>query len=131
MLKSGIYGKYKNIEYEITRDMEDNVLIITEDRNKIDETFKDQYNSGIFKKIVQPSELSECISITPYGIIEGEKLQILQERENQYQVGTGVSLIGSKLNLPRVDRDSWLGWVPKSDVILIEEKELVDPNDLV
>lgn len=70
------------------------------------------------------------VSITTYGIIQGEKVQILQERENHYQVGTGSLLVGSKINLPRVDRDTWLGLVPKSDVKLIEEKKPINPEAL-
>ncbi|MGG0658421.1 hypothetical protein [Rummeliibacillus pycnus] len=131
MLKRGIYGEYKNKEYEITKDMENNVIVITENRDKIDETFIDKYNNGLFRKIVKPNELSLCLRIKPYGMIDGEKVHILQEREDKYQIETADLLVGPKLNLPRVDRDSWLGWVPKTDVVLIEENEPVDPNDLV
>ncbi|MBZ5753248.1 MULTISPECIES: hypothetical protein [Metabacillus] len=130
MLKSGMYGKYRGIEYEITVDMDNNVKIMTEDKGKIDETFADTYNSGLYNKIVKPSELKDCVSIVPYGIIQGEKVQILQEKENKYQVATGSLLVGSNLNLPRVDRDTWLGWIPKSKVKLIEEKTIVNPEDL-
>jgi hypothetical protein len=130
MLKSGMYGKYRGIEYEITVDMDNNVKIMTEDKGKIDETFADTYNSGLYNKIVKPSELKDCVSIVPYGIIQGEKVQILQEKENKYQVATGSLLVGSNLNLPRVDRDTWLGWILKSKVKLIEEKTIVNPEDL-
>lgn len=125
-----MYGKYRGIEYEITVDMDNNVKIMTEDKGKIDETFADTYNSGLYNKIVKPSELKDCVSIVPYGIIQGEKVQILQEKENKYQVATGSLLVGSNLNLPRVDRDTWLGWIPKSKVKLIEEKTIVNPEDL-
>lgn len=131
MLKRGIYGKYKNKEYEITKDMENNIIIITEDIDKIDGTFIDKYNNGQFRKIVNPIELSDCLRIKSYGMMEGEKVHILQEKDGNYQVETGDLLVGPKLNLPRVDRDSWLGWIPKSDVALIEEKEPVNPNELL
>jgi len=85
--------------------------VITDDPTKIDETFEYSYNSGLYSKVVKPSELINCVSITTYGIIQGEKVQILQEREDRYQVGTGSLLVGSRINLPRVDRDTWLGWV--------------------
>ncbi|OCA90396.1 hypothetical protein A8F94_00420 [Bacillus sp. FJAT-27225] len=130
MLKSGIYGKYHGIEYEITVDMENNIMIMTEDKRKIDQTFEDKYNSGVYTKIVNSSELVDCVNITPFGIIQGEKLRILQANNNEYQVGTGSMLIGDKINLPRVDRDTRLGWVPKSEVKVIEEKISINPHEL-
>ncbi|WP_048824572.1 hypothetical protein [Bacillus sp. B-jedd] len=130
MLKSGIYGKYNGIEFEITTDMENNIMILTEDKSKIDHTFEDKYNSGVFTKIVKPSELVDCVNITHFGIIQGEKLRILQANSNEYQIGTGSILIGDKLNLPRVDRDTWLGWVPKSEVKVLEEKTSINPHKL-
>ncbi|WP_226542564.1 hypothetical protein [Bacillus carboniphilus] len=130
MIKSGLYGMYKDEEYEITIDMDDNVKIMTEDKSKIDHTFVDTYKSGLFTKIVNPTELVNCISIVTYGIIQGEKVQVLKEKENDYQVSTNSLLVASNLNLPRVDRDTWIGWISKSKVKLIEEKTSINPLDL-
>ena len=130
MLKSGIYGKYRGTEYEITVDMDNNIKIITEEKGKIDSTFEDLYNTGVYSKIVDPSELVDCVSIALYGIIQGEKVQILQKKGNEYQVAAFSLLIGNDLNLPRVDRDTWLGWVSKSKVKLMEEKTAINPEDL-
>ncbi|MGG0848370.1 hypothetical protein [Peribacillus simplex] len=104
--------------------------IITEDKFNIDATFEYNYNSGFYSKIVKPNELLDCVSIVPYGIIQEEKVQILKEKESQYQVATDSLLVGSNLNLTRVDRDTWLGWVSKSKVTLIEEKTPINPEDL-
>lgn len=131
MLKYGDYGKYRNKIYKITVDMDDNIFIMTRDSDKIDKSFKDPNNTGLFEKIVNANELTDCIRIKPYGILNGEKLEILKERENEYQVATSDLLIGTKLKLPRIDRDLWMGWVPKSDVTLIEDKKPFNPNDLV
>ncbi|WLR42588.1 hypothetical protein LC087_18200 [Bacillus carboniphilus] len=130
LIKSGLYGMYKDEEYEITIDMDDNVKIMTEDKSKIDHTFVDTYKSGLFTKIVNPTELVNCISIVTYGIIQGEKVQVLKEKENDYQVSTNSLLVASNLNLPRVDRDTWIGWISKSKVKLIEEKTSINPLDL-
>ncbi|MEK3980648.1 hypothetical protein MKY37_16600 [Psychrobacillus sp. FSL K6-2836] len=130
MLKKGLLGIYKGVEYRITVDMDNNLKIITDEKEKIDSTFEDTYQSGVYTKIVKPNELVDCVSIIPFGIIKGEKVQILQEKENKYQVATGSILVGSNLNLPRVDRDSWLGWVSKSEVTLIEEITPVNPEEL-
>lgn len=130
LLKSGLFGKYRGTQYEITVDMDNNVKINTEEKRKIESTFEDLYNSGVYSKKVNPSELVDCVRIALFGIVQGEKVQILKEKENEYQVATGSLLIGNDLNLPRVDRDTWLGWVPKSKVKLIEEKIAINPNNL-
>ncbi|WP_299091284.1 hypothetical protein [uncultured Metabacillus sp.] len=130
MLRSGIYATYRGTEYELTVDMDNNVKIMTDDKGKIDSTFEDTYNSGLYTKKVKPNELEDCVRIVPYGIIQGEKVQILKEKENQYQVATGSLLVGSYLNLPRVDRDTWVGWVSKNKIKLIEEKTPVNPENL-
>ncbi|AMW99391.1 hypothetical protein [Rummeliibacillus stabekisii] len=130
-MKRGIYGKYNNMEYKIIADMDDNILIMTKDRNKIDGSFKETKRGELFKKIVKPEDLSECINIVPYGLIDGDKVNIMQERDDKYQIETSNLLIGTKLNLPRVDRDSWLGWVPMNKVTLIEEKKPFNPFNLV
>lgn len=130
-MKYGVYGKYMNIEYEINKDEDNNIIIITEDKTEIDGTFKDTYNSGVFSKIVKPDELTECINIKPYGIIMDKKLEISNERENEFQIVTSDLLIGTQLNLQRVDRDEWKGWVSKLDVTFVEEKKPFNPFDLV
>lgn len=130
MLKKGLYGIYKGIEYRITVDMDDKLKIITDEKEKIDVTFEDTYHSGIYTKIVKPNELVDCVSIIPFGIIKGEKVQILQEKDNRYQVATGILQVGSILNLPRIDRDSWLGWVSKDEVKLFEEITPINQEDL-
>ncbi len=130
-MKRGIYGKYNNKEYKIIADMNDNILIMTEDKAKIDQTFKETNRGGIFKKIVEPQELSECVSIFSYCLIDDVKVNLIQEREYQYQIETSDLLIGIKLNLPRIDRDTWLGWIPKSNVTLIEERKPFNPLDLM
>lgn len=120
-----------NIEYEINKDEDNNIIIITEEKTEIDGTFKDTYNSGVFSKIVKPDELTECINIKPYGIIMDKKLEISNERENEFQIVTSDLLIGTQLNLQRVDRDEWKGcWVSKLDVTFVEEKKPFNPFDL-
>lgn len=128
LLKKGIYGKYQGMEYKITVDMDKNIIIMTKDKGKADKTFNYNNYSGVFKKIVQPHDLKDCVKIVPFGIIQDEEVQVLQEREHEYQVGTGDLLVGSKLKLPRIDRDAWLGLVPKDSVKLVEEKTPINPE---
>ena len=88
ILKKGLYGIYKEVEFRITVDMESNLKIMTYEKEKIDSTFEDTYQSGVYSKIVKAHELVDCVSVIPFGIIKGEKVQILQEKENKYQVAT-------------------------------------------
>lgn len=130
MLKKGLYGEHYGKEYKLTVDMERNIKVIAEDTDTIDETYVDTYNTGVYTKIVQAHELTNCVDYRYYGIMDGEKIDVFQEKEDQYQVGTGSFEIGTKLNLPRIDRDAWLGWVSKDRVQLIEEKTPIDPKML-
>ncbi|MFX3617454.1 MAG: hypothetical protein ACE3JK_07990 [Sporolactobacillus sp.] len=130
MRKSERYGKYRGIEYKIIRDMDNNVEIMTTDKGKTDETFEDTYNSGLYTKKVNPHDLEDCIRIVLHGLIDGERVRILKEKQSQYQIETRNLFIGSHLNIPRIDRDTWLGWVSKDEVKLVEEKSSINPEDL-
>ncbi|WP_336496164.1 hypothetical protein [Psychrobacillus sp. FJAT-51614] len=48
---------------------------MTDEKEKIDATFEDTYQSGVYTKIVIANELVNCVSIIPYGIIKGEKFK--------------------------------------------------------
>ncbi|MEN1967641.1 hypothetical protein WMZ97_06125 [Lentibacillus sp. N15] len=122
-------GKGQGTEYEITVDMDRNIKIMTKDKEKTDKTFNYYNNSGTFKKLVEPHELKDCVSITPYGIIQDERVRIAQEGGDKYQVSTGSILVGDKLKLSRVDRDHWLGWVPKDSVKLVEKEIAANPKE--
>ena len=113
----------------VTVDMDNNLKIMTDEKEKIDSTFEDTYQCGVYTKIVKPNEFVNCVSVIPFGIIKGEQVQILQEKENKSQVATGALLVGGKLNLPRIDRDSWLGLVSKSEVTLFEVITPINPED--
>ncbi|WP_123921888.1 hypothetical protein [Terribacillus saccharophilus] len=79
-------------------------------------------------RVVEPSELRDCVKIQVYGDIQGKKVEVLKERNDEYQVSTGSLLVGEDLKLPRIDRDAWLRRVPKSDVKLIEDIIPFDPS---
>ncbi len=59
-----------------------------------------------------------------------KKLEISNERENEFQIVTSDILIGTQLNLQRVDRDEWKGWASKLDVTFVEEEKPFNPFDL-
>ena len=46
MIRDGYYCIYKEKEYELNEDINDNLIILKEDSSKIDLTFIDEYNSS-------------------------------------------------------------------------------------
>ena len=53
MIKNGKYAYYKGNEYKFSRDADGYYIIITSDLKKTDCTFKDKYNTGVYKKYVK------------------------------------------------------------------------------
>ncbi|MEN1967633.1 hypothetical protein WMZ97_06080 [Lentibacillus sp. N15] len=79
-VRKGVYGKYQGMEYRIIVDMDHNIEVMTKDKGKIDNTFHDD-NSGLYTKRIDPYGLKDCVSITSYGIIQDEKVRVLQKRK--------------------------------------------------
>lgn len=125
MIKSGEYALYCGHEYTLSRDMSGNDIIITQNKEHIDDTFVDKYGGGVYSKIVELSQLDEIYSITVYGIVDGEKLLVLREKDGAYYVETSDCEIGDKLKLDRVDKYGYGGWIHSDDIEIIEEKNYI------
>ena len=125
MIKSGKYTSYCGNEYELNGDMNGNDIIITTNRNYIDDSFVDKYGGGVYTKIVELSQLDEIYAITTYGIVDGEKVLVLRESEGNYYVETSDCEIGDKLQLDRVDKYGYGGWIPSNNIQIVEEKHYI------
>lgn len=125
MIKNGRYAYYKGKEYKFNGDADGNYIIITSDLHKIDSTFKDKYNTGVFSKIVDLSELDEIYKVVTYGKVNGEKVAIIKEKQSEYLVSTSDCKIGEKLNLERVDKYGYEGWLPSNVVQVFEERHVI------
>jgi hypothetical protein len=125
MIKSGQYAIYGGNEYELNGDMNGNDIIITTNRNYIDDSFVDDGGSGVYTKIVELSQLDEIYSITVYGIVNGEKLLVCSERDGYYFVETSDCEISDKLQLDRVDKYGYGGWIPSESIQIVEEKHYI------
>ncbi len=124
MIKKGRFAWYKGYEYDLTRDMEGNYIIITEDKSIIDDTFIDEYNSGVFSKIISISELDRIYEINTYGIVQGQEVGIRKERDGEYLIFADHTL-AMKLGLERVDKYGYEGWISADKVeIVVEEEEI-------
>lgn len=62
-----------------------------------------------------------------YGEFNYTEYKLTKEM-NEYQISTGSLLVGEDLNLHRIHRDEWFGWVPKSEVKFTEERIPFDPS---
>ncbi len=79
----------------------------------------------MFSKIVDLLDLDEIYKIVTYGKVNEERVPIIKEKQGEYLVGTNDCKIGEKLNLERVDKYGYEGWISSNLVQIIEEKEVI------
>ena len=125
MIKNGKYAYYKGNEYKFSRDADGNYIIITSDIKKTDCTFKDKYNTGVYSKLVNISDVDEIYKIATYGKVNEERVSIIKEKNGEYLVSTNDCKIGEKLKLDRVDKYAYEGWLNSNIVKLDEEKQVI------
>lgn len=125
MIKNGKYACYKGNEFKFSKDADGNYIIITSDSQKTDPTFKDKYGTGVYSKIVDLSDLDAIYRITVYGNVSEERVSIIKEKNGEYLVSTNDCKIGEKLNLERVDKYGYEGWLSSNLVQIIEEKQVI------
>lgn len=65
----------------------------------IDATFVDEYNSGVYSKIISPNEIQEAYECRTYGLINGYKVSIRKELKDTFFVGIGDRKIADILGL--------------------------------
>lgn len=125
MIKNGQYAWYKGNEFELSEDVDDNRIIITEDKRIVDDTFEDTYHTGVFSKIIDLTELDKILRITTYGMINGDRVSIITEKDGGYLVGTSDCKMAEKLQLEPVDKYGYEGWLPEEAVQIFEEKQVI------
>jgi hypothetical protein len=125
MIKNGLFGIFNSIEYLISKDTHGNVLIITNDKSKIDSSFIDKFRSGTYSKKVNKEQIKEIYSIHTIGKVEDLKVNVEKELEDSYIVGTSNLQIAEKLGLERCDKYYHQGKILKKNIIVSEEKTQV------
>lgn len=122
MIRNGNYCIYNGIEYELSEDMDDNLIIFSENPSSLEEQgFIDQFNSGVYSKVVNTSELTKCYRITTKGKLNGKFVNISNENDNEYYVGTSNADIAKYIGAERTDKYYYEKWVPKERVEVFEE----------
>ena len=104
MIRNGDYCIYNNREYEFTRDMDGNLVIVSENSHMVKEGFIDKLRSGVYSKVVKPNELSNCYQVTSKGKITGEIVNVSKEDNDKYYLGTSNTKVAQKLGLERTDK---------------------------
>lgn len=133
-LKSGWFGIYKGNEYELTSDMDGNRIILTKNKNIVDNTFSYdyKYNSGIYRKIIDNAEIEYAYELNLYALVDGVKIGVMKETEDEYLVcafrNRQKQDIIEKYNLKEVERSVFEGWIPKKYVELLEERRELQYN---
>lgn len=125
MIKNGKYAWYRGNEFELSEDDKDNIIIVTEDKMIVDDTFEDRYHTGVYSKTVDLSELDEIYLVTTYAIIDEHKITIIKEYKEGYIIGTNNSELAELLHLERVDKYGYEGWVSANVVQIVEEKHSI------
>jgi hypothetical protein len=128
MIKKGYFGIYKGKEYKVTEDMDNNFLILTDDLSKITNDFVDTYGSGVYTKKVSQNELSEYYYIQPQANYMGGQFNVSpREVDGKVCLGTGDARLAEKLKFERTDKYYYEKWVPKEEVIIIEQRKDIQP----
>lgn len=122
MIRDGYYCIYKEKEYELNEDINDNLIILKEDSSKIDLTFIDEYKSGVYSKIVQEKELDEIYKINTIGQLGNLMINVEGETDDSYLVETSSFEIAQKLGLEQCDKYYHQGKILKGNIIIKEEK---------
>ena len=123
MIRNGDYCLYKNREYEFTRDMNGNLLIVSENPHLVKEGFVDKLRSGVYSKVVKPNELSNCYQVTTKGKINGEIVNVSKEDKDKYYIGTSNTKVAQKFWLKKTDKYYYDKWVPKNEVEIFEDRK--------
>lgn len=122
MVRNGIFCIYNGLEYQYSKNVQGDTLIITQDKSKIDSFFIDKYGSGVYSKKINIEEIKEIYEIYTFGKIGNLKVNIENELEDCYIVGTSNLQIAEKLGLKRCDKYYHQGKILKKDIIVTEEK---------
>lgn len=104
MIRNGLFGIYHGYEYEIVKNMYDDNYLITTDKRKIDNTFKDTYHTGVYRKKVNLQNLQEIYFIETIGFVDNIEVEILDEYEDMYCIRTYDETLIRRFRLKPTDK---------------------------
>jgi hypothetical protein len=125
-MHNGYYGIYKGKEYKVSKDQKGDSILLTSDKSKIDTSFFDKYNSGVYRKKINRDELTSYYSIDTYAMYKGFKLPVNRENTDSYYLVTDTA-IGEKIGFDMIEKGVYGKWIPKSEVNIIIDKKIIEP----
>ena len=64
-------------------------------------------------------------AIENHGIIGQNNVDVLKEKDDSFLVGTSDCTVGEILNLERVDKYGYEGWIKKNKITVVQEKKFI------
>ncbi|MBC2008876.1 hypothetical protein HCA54_02520 [Listeria welshimeri] len=128
MIKSGRYTIYNNKEYKLIGDREGNTLLLTKDKDQTDDSFEDTYNSGVYTKQINKTDLDEIYDIMTKAKYHGGIAQIIGEEGNKYFLATTDAKVAKNLNFEMTRPGEYGSWINKDEIEVFEEKKMLTNN---
>lgn len=122
----GTYGVYKGEVHRIGFRQDGKINLYPNSESEIDDTYIDEYNMGVYAKIIEPAELSEAYSLSSFAIYKGCKTDIAREVGDEYDLWVTDYEIAKKLGFDRCDKMAYNMMVKKTDVeeVIVEKRPL-------
>ena len=122
----GTYGIYKGEVHRIDFEAGGKISLYPNSESEIDDTYIDEYNIGVYSKVIDPSDLSEAYELKSYAEYKGYKLYIGGEFGDEYALFAPDHETEIKLNFYESNRGEYTLMVKKSDVKVTVEKTPID-----
>lgn len=121
-MENGTYGVYKGEAHKIGINKKGELLLFPNSDSEIDDTYFDEYNTGIYAKIIAPADLSEVYRSSSYAEYKGHKTYIARELDDEYELCVNDHEIAKELGFSRYDKYDHNMMVKKDEVNVIIEK---------
>lgn len=125
MYKSGDFAMFNNKEYEFYLNEDNTCNLVTDDPSSVNDGFlKDNLTNRYVKK-VDISSIQEAYTIVMIGKYNNMELNIHKEKDGLYLIGTTDAKIANQLNLERVDKYYYQGWISSKKLTVTLQKEMI------
>jgi hypothetical protein len=122
-MRSGTYALYHNEEYELYRNGDNTINLVTDNPKSIKYGFIKSPLSNRYRKTISVKEITSAYHIKTYGKYRGVEVNVRTEDEQSYLMGTPDADKAQLLALDRTDKYYYEKWVSKEEVEIFEVKE--------
>ncbi|MED4322129.1 hypothetical protein P9232_11790 [Weizmannia sp. CD-2023] len=125
MNKSGDFAIFNNKEYEFYLNDDNTCNLVTDDPNSVNDGFLKDNLSNRYVKKVNISNIQEAYTIVMIGKYNDIELNIHEEKDGYYLIGTSDAKTANQLNLERVDKYYYQGWISSKKLTVVQQKEII------